>query len=487
MAGIRRARPSRKVQDDEALKGPGLEAEDAPDWQADGGATPALPDLNGGPLEPKAWLALQQTIGNSAVGGLVERRRAGQSLPANARTDMEASFGRDFGQVQIHAGPEVDQAAQALDAAAFTVGDGIYVHSGLPGFEDPFGRQVLGEELAHVAQGAGVSGAGRVTDPDESAEKDARAAGRAAAAGANASVEAAPEMGGAVARFDFGGVVAAAGEAVNAAVAAGQEKTELTDDEKDRLSAGALFPLKALWAQLGDKVQAAKGGKPSPQQLQPIADNSEGIGKFIYSFAGPAAIQESLERAAASAVGGHNALLAAINPQLTLMGTADALATVAAEITGLASAPAAAPSPAAGTAPADSTTADSLTPAEADQLKFGAAEPLTRASEQLKSPEHDLETIIDRLANIPGLLQSFTKPASLVPQLRRKALSVEIAARTLVAIHSGGKAAVNQAMGMWQSAIITMEGLTVKSPGGGTPKAAESTGTGDDEDKKKPD
>jgi hypothetical protein len=485
MAAIRRARPSRKAEDDEAVKRPAPGAEDALEQESDGGGTPAFPDLNGGPLEPDAWLALQHAIGNSAVGGLVERRRAGQSLPADTRHDMEASFGRDFGQVQIHAGPEVDQAAQALDAAAFTVGDGIYVHSGVPGFEDPFGRQVLGEELAHVAQGAGVGGVGRVTDTGERAEKEARAAGRAAAAGENASVDAAPQMESAVARFEFGGVLAAAGEAVNAAVAAGLEKTELTDDEKDRLSAGALFPLKALWTQLGDKMQAAKGGKPSAQQLQPIADNSEGIGKFIYSFAGPAAIQESLERAAASASAGHNALLAAINPQQTLMATADAMATAAAEITGLASVPAAAP--AAGTAPAASATTESLTPAEADQLKFGAADPLAHASEQLKSPEHDLDTIIDRLANVPGVLQSFTKPASLVPQLRRKALSVEIAVRTLVAVHGGAKAAVSQAMGMWQSAIITLEGLTVKSPGGGTPKTAESTGTSDDEDKKKPD
>src|SRR5438128_1551056 len=111
MAAIRRARSSRKTEDDEALKGPAPEVEEALDREPDSGATPALPDLNGGPLEPEAWLALQQTIGNSAVGGLVERRRAGQSLPSDTRHEMEASFGRDFGQVQIHSGPEVDQAA----------------------------------------------------------------------------------------------------------------------------------------------------------------------------------------------------------------------------------------------------------------------------------------------------------------------------------------------------------------------------------------
>src|SRR5260221_13302717 len=121
--------PAARKGDDDDLKRRVTDTDSllADDYQ-DGG-TPALPDLNPGLVEPAAWLALQQTIGNRAVGGLVEQRRAGQPLPPKIRHEMEASFGRDFGQVQTHSGPQVDQAAQALDAAAFTVADDIFVRS----------------------------------------------------------------------------------------------------------------------------------------------------------------------------------------------------------------------------------------------------------------------------------------------------------------------------------------------------------------------
>jgi hypothetical protein len=483
MPGIRRARPSRKTEDDEALKhaAPGLD--EGLDQPADDMDRPALPDLNAGPVEAEAWLSLQQSIGNSAVGGLVARRKASRPLPPEARQDVETAFGQSFGQVQIHSGPEVDQAAQSLDAAAFTAGNDIFVHSAVPGYDDPFGRQVLSEEVAHVAQGVGRDGVSRVTDPSESGEKQARNAGRAAATGEYAGIDAAPEMAGAVARFEFGGLIAAAGKAVEAAVAAGMEKTDLSDDEKDRLNAGALFPLKSLWAQLSDKKQAAKDGKPSAKQLQPIADNSMTIGKFIYSFAGPPGIQESLEQAAVSANSGHNAVYAAINPQGALLETADAMANAAAAINGLASPSPAAP--AAGAAPADSAASDNLTAAEAAQLKLGAADPLSQASDQLKSPEHDLDTIIDRLANVPGVLRSFSRPTSLVPHLRRAAMNIEVQIRTLVAVRGGAKAAVEEALGLWQSAILTLQGLTVKSAGGGAAKASEAGAASDDEDKNK--
>src|SRR5579859_2805000 len=124
MPATRQVRASNKQNTDEALKRSSEPADVAPE-----AGVPALPDLEAAALEPEAWLALQQTIGNSAVGGLVERRKAGQSLPANTRHDMEAAFGQDFGQVQIQSGPEVDQAAEALDAAAFTVGEDVYIHS----------------------------------------------------------------------------------------------------------------------------------------------------------------------------------------------------------------------------------------------------------------------------------------------------------------------------------------------------------------------
>jgi Domain of unknown function (DUF4157) len=480
MPATRHARVARKAEED-AIRRAAPDADDVLAEQSQDGGTPALPDLNAGPLEPEAWLALQQTIGNSAVGGLVQRRRAGQPLPAKTRGDMEASFGRNFGQVQVHSGPEIDQAAQALDAAAFTVGDGIYMHSSLPGFEDPFGRAVLGEELAHVAQGVGASGVGRVTQPDETVEREARTAGRAAAGGRQATVSAAPAAAGAVARFDLASVLGAVADAVEAATV---EKTELPDEEKDRLRAGALDPLNALWTQLGDKLPAA-GGKLPAKALQPLVDNSIGIGKFINSFSGPAAIQTSIEQAAMSASAGTNALVAAIDPAQATKNVAAATATMAAEITALASAPSPAPAAAPSQTPPADAQADSLTPIEAEQLKLGAAEPLSSASEQLGGEQPDLDAIIARLKSVPGVLRSFSKPAALVPQLHKKAMGVEVAVRSLEAVQGGAQAAISTAMDEWRNAIGLLQGLTAKSAGGVAPTKAESPASGDDDDDSK--
>jgi hypothetical protein len=502
MPATRQVRASHKHNTDEALK---RSAEPAPDAGIEPGL-PALPDLEAASLEPEAWLALQQTIGNSAVGGLVERRRAGQALPNKARHEMEGAFGQNFGQVQVHAGPEVDQATQALDAAAFTSGPDVFVHSSVADFGDPLGRQVLGEELAHVAQGVGQDGPSRLTDPGETAEREAHRAGAAAAAGRRASVSAAPEAAGAVARFSLteleeeakkklglvpdaapadktageaSGEAGKAAEAVAAAAEKSLTKTELTDEEKDRLSAGVLEPLNTLWTELGTKQMAAPDGKPAAQELQPLVDNSGGLAAFIYSFAGPPEIQAALEQAAVGAAAGHNALLAAINPQKTIEQTADKINSTASEIDALAVTPSATAEPASP---------DELTPSEAEQLKAGAADPLRSVSEQLHGAKPDLDVILGRLRSMPAMLRSFSKPAKLVPQLHRKAISVEIAIQTLEAVHGGAKAAINEAMSAWQSAIVALRGLTVKSGGGGgAPTTTSETGGGSgDEDKKKP-
>lgn len=459
--------------------------------------TPEMPDLSNGPVGPAALLALQQTIGNNAVGDLVRRQRDGRPLPSQTRHDMESSFGRNFGQVQIRSGPEVDEAAQALHAVAFTAGDDIYVHSDLPDFDDPFGRAVLGEELAHVAQGAGQDGIGRVTDPGETGEHEARTAGRAAAEGEHASLTSAPEMEGAVARFSLSEIFGTVGAAVAAGAA---EKTDLGDDEKDRLSAGALTPLNGLLPLLEQQQTAAQGGQPSPKALRSIAVNSDGISVFILSFTGPPAVRPTIEAAAQGVANGRQAILGAMDPVGATKASAGILLSQAVEISALASpaqpantptpanAPPATPAPAAPPvpAPAAATPADALTPAEADQLKFGAVEPLNSVAGQLKEEDPDLETIIARLEGVPGVLRSFTKPAALVPQLHDIALRVEGQVARLRAVASGPAAALSIALIEWINARGLLLALTFKSPAGGAPAKVEAPASGDDEDKKKP-
>lgn len=92
-------------------------------------------------------------------GVLTPRNRAvrpgGRSLEPNVRADMEARFGASFERVRIHEGPDAWQAAEAVDAKAFTVGDDI-VFGRQP--YDPVsdqGRRLLAHELAHTLQQTG--------------------------------------------------------------------------------------------------------------------------------------------------------------------------------------------------------------------------------------------------------------------------------------------------------------------------------------------
>jgi hypothetical protein len=498
MTATKRSRLSREDLDDEKLRPP---APTAGDEAEIGIQTPEVPDLANGPVGPEAMLGLQQSIGNSAVGDLLRRQRGGQPLPGKARHDMEASFGpgADFGQVQVHSGPEVDQATEALSAAAFTTGDDIYVRSDLPSFDDPLGRAVLGEELAHVAQGVGTGEVDRVTDPDETAERDAHAAGRAVAAGETAKVGAAPEAEGALARFDLGEDLKklydwATGGSDTEKQA---EKTDLSDEEKARLSAGASAPLSGLLPQLNAQHAAALSGAPSAKALTAIAENAAGISNFIASFTGPPTVQPRIESAAQAVVDGHQAIIGAIDPVTATKASGGILSELSDQITALANpaqpgntpAPANAPQPAAAPAatPATTAPADALTSAEADQLKFGAAAPLKSAAAQLQDEEPDLHAILGRLGGVPIMLRTFTKPAAVVPQLTVIARQVEGQVDRLLAISNGPLSAMDIAVSEWQKAIGILDGLTAESPAGGAPaQPAAAPAPGGDEDKKKP-
>src|SRR5258708_23138609 len=51
----------------------------------------------------------------------------GQVLPPGVRTEMEARFGIDFGQVRVHSDPGSAESACALGANAYTLGSHIYL------------------------------------------------------------------------------------------------------------------------------------------------------------------------------------------------------------------------------------------------------------------------------------------------------------------------------------------------------------------------
>ncbi|MCE9579837.1 MAG: DUF4157 domain-containing protein [Deltaproteobacteria bacterium] len=104
-------------------------------------------------------------------------RGGGVSVPDATRAKMEASFAMDFGSVRIHEG----ETARAAGAEAFALGEDLHFAPGAFAPGTPRGDQLIGHELAHVAQqragrasvAQGKGGIGLNSDPALEAEADA--------------------------------------------------------------------------------------------------------------------------------------------------------------------------------------------------------------------------------------------------------------------------------------------------------------------------
>jgi hypothetical protein len=126
--------------------------------------------------------------------GLRAAGRPGAPLPAAVRAFFEPRFGVDFGSVRVHTGGEAADAARALEARAYTVGQNIVFAVGEYAPSTPPGRRLLAHELTHTIQQARASASGApvtVTRPDAPAEIEADRAADTVAAGASPQVAAA--------------------------------------------------------------------------------------------------------------------------------------------------------------------------------------------------------------------------------------------------------------------------------------------------------
>ncbi|RAQ97512.1 eCIS core domain-containing protein [Thermogemmatispora tikiterensis] len=98
-----------------------------------------------------------------------------ESLDAATRAFMEPRFGHDFSQVRIHTDEEAAEAAQALNARAYTVGQDIFFGPGAYAPQTDEGRHLLAHELTHTLQQQGTSGGVQgVSERWESSEQEAR-------------------------------------------------------------------------------------------------------------------------------------------------------------------------------------------------------------------------------------------------------------------------------------------------------------------------
>ena len=87
------------------------------------------------------------------VGGL---QSGGQPLPNEVRNFYEPKFGYDFSKVKIHSGSVAAKSAQSINALAYTTGNNIVFNSEQYAPHTDNGKKLLGHELTHVVQQAGV-------------------------------------------------------------------------------------------------------------------------------------------------------------------------------------------------------------------------------------------------------------------------------------------------------------------------------------------
>ena len=126
-----------------------------------------------GVQEIDAIVGLQRTYGNRYVQRLAERsteatldkdiihriethRGSGKALEPEVRSQMEAIFRHDLGQVRLHTDAEADRLSRKLKAKAFTTGTDIFFKEGTCQPNTDTGRRLIAHELTHVAQQLGV-------------------------------------------------------------------------------------------------------------------------------------------------------------------------------------------------------------------------------------------------------------------------------------------------------------------------------------------
>lgn len=76
----------------------------------------------------------------------------GRSMDESVQREMEDKMGGSFEDVQLHTGPKAAEAADSINARAFTVGNHVAFNSGEYNPDSDSGKKVLAHELTHVRQ-----------------------------------------------------------------------------------------------------------------------------------------------------------------------------------------------------------------------------------------------------------------------------------------------------------------------------------------------
>ncbi|NVB80245.1 MAG: DUF4157 domain-containing protein [Kofleriaceae bacterium] len=116
----------------------------------------------------------------------------GSALPSDLRTQFESSLGADLSDVRIHTGQESQDAANAVGAKAYTIGQDIHFGASYYDPSSSSGQHLLAHEVAHTAQQRGGSPTRQnkleVSTSADGAELEADRAADAMLAGQRATV-----------------------------------------------------------------------------------------------------------------------------------------------------------------------------------------------------------------------------------------------------------------------------------------------------------
>lgn len=123
-------------------------------------------------------------------------KSSGHTLPSDLRGHFESSLGADLSGVRIHTGGESHDAAAAVRAQAFTVGQDIHFAAGQYDPGTSLGRLLIAHEVAHTVQQQGDVAQRQhkpeVSSPRDAAEVEADGAAAAMVSGQAFQVTAAP-------------------------------------------------------------------------------------------------------------------------------------------------------------------------------------------------------------------------------------------------------------------------------------------------------
>jgi len=105
--------------------------------------------------EPQAKLSGKQPKGGGVEARLKSSKGQGQKMSKTTRREMEAGFGADFSDVNIHTGSEAQAMSDELGAQAFTSGKDVYFNDGKYDPDSKEGKHLLAHELTHTIQQKG--------------------------------------------------------------------------------------------------------------------------------------------------------------------------------------------------------------------------------------------------------------------------------------------------------------------------------------------